>query len=66
MKEHVDRDRLVELTGALVAVDTSNPPGNEVAVSNILRDALTRMGPVLGRSRARARAALADSPAASP
>lgn len=38
MKEHVDRDRLVELTRALVAVDTSNPPGNEVAVSDILRD----------------------------
>ncbi len=45
MKEHVDRDRLVELTRALVAVDTSNPPGNEVAVSDILRDALRDWSP---------------------
>ena len=45
MKEHVDRDRLVDLTRALVAVDTSNPPGNEAAVSEVLREALRPWGP---------------------
>jgi succinyl-diaminopimelate desuccinylase len=44
VKEHVDRERLVELTRALVAVDTSNPPGNEVGVSSILRAALGEWG----------------------
>jgi succinyl-diaminopimelate desuccinylase len=45
VKEHVDRDRLVNLTRSLVAVDTSNPPGNEAAVGAVLRDALRPWGP---------------------
>ncbi|HXW79914.1 MAG TPA: M20 family metallopeptidase [Acidimicrobiales bacterium] len=44
MKEHVDRDRIVELTRSLVAVNTSNPPGNEAAVSDLLREALRPWG----------------------
>lgn len=40
MREHVDGAALVELTRALVAVDTQNPPGNERAAIGICRDAL--------------------------
>lgn len=40
MREHVDRDRLVELTRSLVAVDTRNPPGNEAPIEAEVRAAL--------------------------
>ena len=40
MREHVDRDRLVELTRSLVAVDTRNPPGNEAPIEAAVRQAL--------------------------
>jgi succinyl-diaminopimelate desuccinylase len=46
VREYVDVARLTELAGALIAVDTSNPPGNEVALSGILRDALFPWRPV--------------------
>ena len=42
MREHVDRDRLVELTASLVAVDTRNPPGNEAPIEDAVRQALDR------------------------
>ncbi len=45
MRSHVDVDRLVELTSALVAVDTRNPPGNEVAAAGVARDALAAWQP---------------------
>lgn len=41
----MDVDRLVELTSALVAVDTRNPPGNERAIEGVVRDALDPFGP---------------------
>jgi acetylornithine deacetylase/succinyl-diaminopimelate desuccinylase len=41
----VDTSRLVELTSALVAVDTSNPPGNERPIEAAVRAALDRWGP---------------------
>ena len=44
MRDHVDVDRLVELTSALVAVDTRNPPGNERAIEGVVRDALDPFG----------------------
>ena len=40
MREHVDRDRLVELTRSLVAVDTRNPPGNEAPIEEAARAVL--------------------------
>ena len=40
MREHVDSGKLTELARALVAVDTSNPPGTRRRLSDILRDAL--------------------------
>jgi succinyl-diaminopimelate desuccinylase len=36
----VDADRLVELTSALVAVDTRNPPGNEAPIEEVVRQSL--------------------------
>jgi succinyl-diaminopimelate desuccinylase len=56
VRGHVDAERLVELTKALVAVDTRNPPGGEAPIEELLRDALaarkpawTRVEPVAGR-----------------
>ena len=46
MREHVDTEKLTGLARALVAVDTSNPPGNEAAVEGVLRDALAPWQPV--------------------
>lgn len=40
MRAFVDEDALVDLTRALVAVDTQNPPGNERAAVGVCRDAL--------------------------
>ena len=40
MRAFVDEAALVDLTRALVAVDTQNPPGNEHAVVGVCRDAL--------------------------
>jgi acetylornithine deacetylase/succinyl-diaminopimelate desuccinylase family protein len=42
VREYVDTDRLVELTRALVAVDTRNPPGNEAPIEGVVREALDR------------------------
>src|SRR5262249_11790443 len=38
-------DRVVELTQALVSVDTRNPPGNEAPIEAVVRDALDRWQP---------------------
>lgn len=43
--EHVDVEALIGLTTALVAVDTSYPPGNEAAVRDILGQALDSWSP---------------------
>jgi acetylornithine deacetylase/succinyl-diaminopimelate desuccinylase len=40
VREHVDPNRVVELTQALVSVDTRNPPGNEAPIESVVRDAL--------------------------
>jgi succinyl-diaminopimelate desuccinylase len=40
MRAFVDEDALVDLTRALVAVDTQNPPGNERAAVGVCREAL--------------------------
>ena len=40
MREHVDQDRLVELTKSLVRIDTRNPPGNEAPIEEAARAAL--------------------------
>lgn len=45
MRDLVDVDRLVELTSALVAIDTRNPPGNEREAAGVVRDALHRWSP---------------------
>jgi succinyl-diaminopimelate desuccinylase len=45
VREHVDPDRVVELTQALVSVDTRNPPGNEAPIETVVRDALDRWRP---------------------
>ena len=45
MREHVDARKLTELARALVAVDTSNPPGNEGAAEGVLRAALAPWRP---------------------
>lgn len=37
---HVDIDEVVELTAALVAVDTANPPGHERPIAEVVRAAL--------------------------
>ncbi|HVF74725.1 MAG TPA: M20 family metallopeptidase [Acidimicrobiales bacterium] len=44
MRDHVDARAVVELTQALVAVDTQNPPGNEREAVGICRDALAPFG----------------------
>jgi acetylornithine deacetylase/succinyl-diaminopimelate desuccinylase family protein len=41
VREHVDTQRVVDLTKALVAVDTRNPPGNEAPIEGVVRDALS-------------------------
>lgn len=46
MRDQVDADAVVELTSALVAVDTQNPPGRERPVAGVVRDALDRWRPV--------------------
>ena len=46
MRDHVDADEVVELTAALVAVDTCNPPGNERPIDEVVRAALDRWHPV--------------------
>lgn len=45
MREHVDTGGLVELTRAMVAVDTRNPPGNEAPIEEVVRQALDRWAP---------------------
>jgi len=44
-REKVDSDGLVELARSLIAVNTSNPPGNEAAVGDVLREALAPWEP---------------------
>jgi len=41
VRSFVDTDQLVELTRALVAVDTRNPPGNEQPIASLVRDCLS-------------------------
>jgi len=43
--QHVDIERLIELASALIAVGTPNPPGNEAALTGVLRDALAPWHP---------------------
>ena len=45
MRAHVDVDEVVELTAALVAIDTRNPPGNERPIGAAVRAALERWHP---------------------
>lgn len=45
MRDSVDTDRLIDLTRALVAVDTRNPPGNEGPIEGAVRDALAPYDP---------------------
>jgi acetylornithine deacetylase/succinyl-diaminopimelate desuccinylase len=45
LREYVDAEALVALTSALVSVPTENPPGNERALADILREALDPYGP---------------------
>lgn len=45
MRQHVNTDRVVELTSALVAVDTRNPPGGEAPIAGVVHDALDRWRP---------------------
>ena len=45
MRQHVDQDALVDLTKAMVAVDTRNPPGNEAPIEGVIRDALAARNP---------------------
>ena len=49
VRAHVDSRKLTELAQALVAVDTSYPPGNEAAVEGVLREALARWRPAWER-----------------
>ena len=49
MRDHVDSGKLTELARALVAIDTSNPPGNEAAAEDVLREALAPWQPVWER-----------------
>jgi acetylornithine deacetylase/succinyl-diaminopimelate desuccinylase family protein len=44
MRDHVDADAVVELTKALVAIDTQNPPGCEVEAIGLCREALEPFG----------------------
>ncbi|HYA45352.1 MAG TPA: M20 family metallopeptidase [Acidimicrobiales bacterium] len=41
----MDTDRLIGLASALVAIDTSNPPGDEEATRDVLKEALKHWGP---------------------
>jgi acetylornithine deacetylase/succinyl-diaminopimelate desuccinylase family protein len=45
VRGNVDVERLVELTRALVAVDTRNPPGNEKPIEGLIRGALEARSP---------------------
>lgn len=45
IREAVDADAVIELTSALVAIDTRNPPGGEREAAAVLRDALRRWAP---------------------
>ncbi|MGI8492871.1 MAG: M20 family metallopeptidase [Acidimicrobiales bacterium] len=45
MRDLVDIARVVELTSAMVAVDTSNPPGREGPIAEVVRGALERWKP---------------------
>jgi len=45
VREHTDADRVTDLTRALVAVDTRNPPGGESPIEDQVRAALDRWDP---------------------
>jgi succinyl-diaminopimelate desuccinylase len=49
VRDYVDSGKLTELARALVAIDTSNPPGNEAAAEDVLREALAPWQPVWER-----------------
>ena len=52
MRNHVDEAQVVDLTSALVAVNTCNPPGNERPIEGVVRAALDRWRPRMDRPRA--------------
>ena len=69
MREHVDQERLVELTKSLVRIDTRNPPGNEAPIEDAARAALDsraatwqRIEPAPGRVSLVAEIAHPDGP----
>ena len=69
MREHVDQERLVELTKSLVRIDTRNPPGNEAPIEEAARAALEgrasawqRIEPAPGRMSLVAEIAHPDGP----
>lgn len=73
VKAWVDPGQVVDLTSALVAVDTRNPPGDERAVAGVCRDALSPWGasfsevePAPGRLSLVARLPHPDGPAPRP
>lgn len=45
VRDLVDRQAVVDLTSALVAVDTQNPPGREAPIAGAVREALARWRP---------------------
>ncbi|HVY97368.1 MAG TPA: M20 family metallopeptidase [Solirubrobacterales bacterium] len=44
MSASADTERVVELTGRLIAAPSPNPPGDEIAVAAVLREALAEAG----------------------
>jgi succinyl-diaminopimelate desuccinylase len=69
VREHVDQERLVELTKSLVRIDTRNPPGNEAPIEEAARAALDgraaswlRIEPAPGRVSLVAEIAHPDGP----
>jgi acetylornithine deacetylase/succinyl-diaminopimelate desuccinylase-like protein len=49
----VDTEKVVELTGRLIAAPSPNPPGEETAVADVLREALAEAGLPEARTLAR-------------
>jgi len=49
MRDHVSTDSVVAMTQALVAVDSRNPPGNEVAAAEVARQLLEPLGCAIER-----------------
>jgi len=49
MRDHVSTDSVVAMTQALVAADSRNPPGNEVAAAEVARQLLEPLGCAIER-----------------